>query len=275
MPKQKRRALVPQSFYDPIKDPVVFHDQASKALDQMITLLDAPDVTLDEAHGINAQAAKIAAIAKLIAPELVVKAAEATVRAAQKVGMISVELPTMQGARQPLPTVGKKSKADVLEEAGVTTSTAQRYEKLAGGRDPARRHAVKAVAEEYFADCRESQKAASIEGLQSEIDMAVPATPPRKLRTAEERREIGRSTVVPNEPSTISLTTRIERETYSLPSTERLEPQEVRLVPYYSEPRTYAEGIERAAAMLDDMAKERPRPSLEVAAERVRKLCQN
>jgi hypothetical protein len=41
-----------------------------------------------------------------------------------------------------LPTTGKQAKRDVLEEAGLSTSTAQRYESLAGDPDGKQRRWV-------------------------------------------------------------------------------------------------------------------------------------
>jgi hypothetical protein len=270
MPKQKSRALVPQSFYDPVKDPTTFYNRALAALETIPTLI--------EACAFNDDAATLTQLAKLHGDdELELRAAEIRVRAALKIGEISVELPTGHkvGPRDTvqLPS-GGKLKAAVLAEAGISTSTAQRYEQLAGGRNLEKRRAVKTVADSYLAACRERQEVASIDGLQSEIDLAFPPPPPRKPRTPDERRETSHSTVVPDEPRTISLTTRIERETYSLPSTARLAPQEATPLRFHRVPSTYEEGVEAAAALLDDMAKEKPGPSLEEAAARVRKLLQ-
>ena len=266
MPKQmpESRELAP--FYDTATDPVIFHTHACKALERCIALLAAPDVTLPEARGVNDYAAKIAAIAKIAAnTELEVKAAEAKVRAALKMGALCRELPkaqtirTAKGASLRLPNDGK-SKTAALDEAGISSSTAQRCVQLAGGGDPEWQRTAKTVADEYLASCRERQTPASLDGLQSEIDLALPAPAPRKPPTRDD----------------LKLSRVIERpEPRMLPRSARLEPQEVRMIPVYRVPSTYAEGIERAAALLDDMAKERPRPSLQQAAARVRKLREN
>jgi hypothetical protein len=57
-------------------------------------------------------------------------------RACIRIGELSRDLETAQGARNELlPSDGKKSKSETLADAGISTSTASRYEELAGGKE--------------------------------------------------------------------------------------------------------------------------------------------
>jgi len=73
--------------------------------------------------------------------------------ARRRIGEISLELETAQGERtdvEPLPSVGKKSKNQTLSESGITTSTANRCEKLA--------KIAESEFESVIADAREKNK---------------------------------------------------------------------------------------------------------------------
>jgi hypothetical protein len=60
---------------------------------------------------------------------------EIQLRACQRIGQLLGELETMERARTDLhPTNGKQTKAEALADAGLSTSTAHRYEELACGR---------------------------------------------------------------------------------------------------------------------------------------------
>jgi len=69
-----------------------------------------------------------------------------------------------------------KTKADALAEAGISTSAAQRYEELAGGREEQAQASGKAAMEHYFAESRAIGEPASMSGLRGAIREALVAT---------------------------------------------------------------------------------------------------
>jgi hypothetical protein len=90
---------------------------------------------VDEAAGIRDTAIRIQAYAKIRDDfESQQRFAEIRLRACQRIGEISRDLEKAQynkGHGTVVPSDGKY-KAEVLAEAGISTSTAQRYEELAG-----------------------------------------------------------------------------------------------------------------------------------------------
>jgi hypothetical protein len=50
------------------------------------------------------------------------------------------------------PSDGKPTKTEQLIDAGISTSTANRYEELTGGREEQGQKAAKVAAEKYFAE---------------------------------------------------------------------------------------------------------------------------
>jgi hypothetical protein len=85
--------------------------------------------------------------------------AEIRLRACQRIGEISRDLEKLQGApTELLPNDGKKSKAETLAEAGISTSTANRYEELAGPREEQAAKVIEAATDDYFAKQQEAKQ---------------------------------------------------------------------------------------------------------------------
>jgi hypothetical protein len=143
--------------------------------------------TIDEAAELRDKAAALAAYARQRDDrELEVCVSEIQKRACIRIGELSRELETAEreGARgnYRLPSSGK-SKAQALAEAGISTSTAQRYEELVGGREQQGIATAMAAAEVHFAHARLEQKPATMEGLRGAIHEALVQTlgePPAK-----------------------------------------------------------------------------------------------
>ena len=90
--------------------------------------------TVDEAKDIADKATALAAYARQANdPQLEIWVAEIRVRAKRRVGELSAALPVSKGGANPSATLpsGGKSKSEVLQEAGLTTSEAGRCEQLA------------------------------------------------------------------------------------------------------------------------------------------------
>jgi len=64
-------------------------------------------------------------------------------------------------ARFRLPN-GGKPKAEALADAGLSTSTAQRYEELAGGREKQGQKVAAVAADKYFAEQRQAKEPPTI-----------------------------------------------------------------------------------------------------------------
>src|ERR1700732_1039990 len=106
--------------------------------DQMRTAI-AMCAQVDEAAAIKNKAAQLEAYARVRDDtESQRRFAEIRLRACQRIGQLSTELEKAEreGPRGQfrLPTDGKSKQAQ-LAEAGISTSTANRYEELAGGRE--------------------------------------------------------------------------------------------------------------------------------------------
>ena len=106
---------------------------------------------------------------------------EIRLRASIRIGELVRELEpaktirTKKAANVRLPA-GRTSKTAAIADAGLSRSTANDYEKLAGGRDKRGMAAAKAAAEAHFAQARAEQKPATMEGLRSAISDAVVTT---------------------------------------------------------------------------------------------------
>jgi hypothetical protein len=94
--------------------------------------------------------------------------------------------------------------------------------------------------------------AANYDGLEQAIFSAMPVRTP-----TVPKRKFTQNTV-------------IERpEPRRLPGNERIEPQKVRFLRFYRVPSTYEEGVEAAAALLDDAAKKQTSPEARALVERL------
>jgi hypothetical protein len=95
--------------------------------------------------------------------------AEIRLRACQRIGKISRDLEKLQGARtELLPTDGKKSKAETLAEAGISTSTAQRYEQLAGPKEEQAAKVDRSGGEAYYGKQQEAKRPITFTGLRGQ-----------------------------------------------------------------------------------------------------------
>lgn len=96
-------------------------------------------------------------------------AAEIKFRAQRAIGELSATLPTQKGGFGIVPT-GGKHKAEVLQDAGISTSTANRYEKLAAIPEP--------VIEEIIAKSKEAGKPVSAKAVMASVaPKAAPRAP--------------------------------------------------------------------------------------------------
>ena len=91
--------------------------------------------SVDEAKSILDKVDALRAYAKQQdEPEMEIWLAEMKLRARRRIGEISAGLETSKGERTdigPLPSAGKRSKTETLKQAGITTSVANRCEKVA------------------------------------------------------------------------------------------------------------------------------------------------
>jgi hypothetical protein len=166
---------------------LVRYEQARTAL--------AECARIDEASEIRDKAAALAAYSRQRDDrELEVWVREIHLRACVRIGELSRDLDQAQTLRQAdgatvrLPA-GGKSKAEALADAGISTSTAQRYEELAGGREEQAQAAGRAAMEAYFAQSRADGAPPTMAGLRGAVRDAVQATlgppPPRPKRTGQ------------------------------------------------------------------------------------------
>lgn len=163
---------------------LVRYEQARTAL--------AECARIDEASEIRDKAAALAAYSRQRDDrELEVWVREIHLRACVRIGELSRDLDQAQTVRQAdgatvrLPA-GGKSKAAALADAGISTSTAQRYEELAGGREEQAQAAGRAAMEAYFTRSRAEGAPPTMAGLRGAVRDAVQATigppPPRPKR---------------------------------------------------------------------------------------------
>ena len=106
---------------------------------------------VDEAAAIKNKASQLEAYARVRdEAESQRKFAEIRLRACQRIGVLSAELETNERARTDLhPSDGMQSKTDQLAKAGISTSTANRCEELAGGREQQAQDIALAAADSY------------------------------------------------------------------------------------------------------------------------------
>jgi hypothetical protein len=103
---------------------------------------------------------------------------EIYLRACIRIGELSRELekaPPAKGHGAGIPA-GGKTKAEALADAGISTSAAQRYEELAGGREEQAHVACKAGADAYLANTRAEGEVPTLAGLKAAVREAVVAT---------------------------------------------------------------------------------------------------
>ncbi len=93
-----------------------------------------------------------------------------------------------QGAR--LAPIDGKSKSETLAEAGISTSTASRYEELAGPKLEQAARVVDKATEAYFAQQAENDKPLSFKGLNAAVDKALEPVLGKKTRKANLRRTV-------------------------------------------------------------------------------------
>ncbi|MCX8004055.1 MAG: hypothetical protein N2688_03715 [Burkholderiaceae bacterium] len=151
---------------------LVRYEQARTAL--------AECARIDEASEIRDKAAALAAYARQRDDrDLEVWVREIHLRACVRIGELSRELeraePGGAGGGSKFPAVGT-SKAQALADAGISTSTAHRYEELAGGREEQARAAGRAAMEAYFAQSRADGAPPTMAGLRGAVRDAVQAT---------------------------------------------------------------------------------------------------
>jgi hypothetical protein len=160
---------------------LVRYEQARTAL--------AECARIDEASEIRDKAAALAAYARQRDDrDLEVWVREIHLRACVRIGELSRELeraePGGAGGGSKFPAVGT-SKAQALADAGISTSTAHRYEELAGGREEQAQAAGRAAMEAYFAQSRAEGAPPTMAGLRGAVRDAVQATlgpPPTRTK---------------------------------------------------------------------------------------------
>ena len=163
---------------------LVRYEQARTAL--------AECARIDEASEIRDKAAALAAYARQRDDrDLEVWVREIHLRACVRIGELSRELeraePGGAGGGSKFPSVGI-SKAQALADAGISTSTAHRYEELAGGREEQAQAAGRAAMEAYFTRSRAEGAPPTMAGLRGAVRGALEATlgplPTRTKRSA-------------------------------------------------------------------------------------------
>lgn len=141
---------------------------------------------VDEAASIRDKAAKLAAYARMRDDaELEIWVSEIKLRACGRIGELSRALDKSEqssGGRHP--NGGKPTKTQTLADAGISTSTAGRYEELAGGPTVNGHKAAEAATDRYFAEQRTARKAPTMNGLRDAVrnarDLVEPASNDRR-----------------------------------------------------------------------------------------------
>ncbi len=161
---------------------LVRYEQARTAL--------AECARIDEASEIRDKASALAAYARQRDDrDLEVWVREIHLRACVRIGELSRELERADhggaGGGSKFPAMGI-SKAQALADAGISTSTAHRYEELAGGREEQAQAVGRAAMEAYFTRSRAEGVPPTMPGLRGAVRDAVQATlgppPPRPKR---------------------------------------------------------------------------------------------
>jgi hypothetical protein len=166
---------------------LVLYDQFRSAL--------AECVAIDEIAGIKEKAAQLEAYARVRDDaDAQRQFAEIRLRACIRIGEISRDLEKAEpdkGHGAGLPISGK-TKADQLAQAGISTSTANRYEELTGGKEKQLQETATIAAENYFAEQTANSEPVSMGGLKKAVTGALDQVfgkPERK-----QRKEIPRDT---------------------------------------------------------------------------------
>lgn len=145
---------------------------------------------IDEASEIRDKASALAAYARQRDDrDLEVWVREIHLRACVRIGELSRELERADhggaGGGSKFPAMGI-SKAQALADAGISTSTAHRYEEMAGGREEQAQAVGRAAMEAYFTRSRAEGVPPTMPGLRGAVRDAVQATlgppPPRPKR---------------------------------------------------------------------------------------------
>lgn len=143
---------------------------------ERMCLAIAQCAAVDEASGIKDKAEQLQAYARVRDnSEAERQFAEIKLRAAIRIGEISRELEKAEpnhGHGAGLPISGK-TKEQALAEAGISTSTAQRYEELTGGREEQVQKVAFKAAEHYFAGQKASQELPTMGGLSTAVRSAL------------------------------------------------------------------------------------------------------
>src|SRR6185369_14121628 len=150
-------------------------------------------VRVDEAAVIRDKAAKLAAYARMRDDvEMEVWLSEIKSRACIRIGEISRELEKANPGPAPKDSSQRwevSSKAVALADAGISTSTANRYEQLAGGHEVNGIAAAAVATDKYFAEARATKTPSTMQGLKAAVDRAVDdamgGSPPKRSKPAE------------------------------------------------------------------------------------------
>jgi hypothetical protein len=125
--------------------------------------INAATAQIDEAAEIKGKAEKLAAYARIRDDKKSeTELSEIKLRAVIRIGELSRELEKAEqafGGRHP--NDGKPTKADQLKTAGISKSSAHRYEELAGPKEKQAQHVVQAATDHYFKKALEEQKPAA------------------------------------------------------------------------------------------------------------------
>jgi hypothetical protein len=163
---------------------LVRYEQARVAL--------AECVKVDEAADMRDKAAAMALYAKQRDDkQMEAWVKEIYLRACIRIGELSREMETASGHRSDLTLSSQPDevpgKVAALAAAGISRSTANEYEQLAGGREQQAQAAVKAGAEAFFATTKAAGDVPTLAGLKAAVREAVVATlgpPPVRQRAA-------------------------------------------------------------------------------------------
>jgi hypothetical protein len=149
---------------------LVLYDQMRVAIAQC--------AAIDEAAGIRDKAEKLRAYAQIRDDrESQQRFSEIRLRACQRIGELSRDLEkvvTIGGGKVGIPIDGKP-KEQTLAEAGISTSTAQRYEELAGPKEEQAMHICAAATDNYFANISDDE-VPTFSGLKSAVRSALKET---------------------------------------------------------------------------------------------------
>jgi hypothetical protein len=160
---------------------LALYDQLRSALTQ--------NLAVDEIAGIKNKAAQLEAYARVRDDvDSQRKFGEIRLRACIRIGELSRELekaPPIRGDL--LPIAGKKiTKEQALAKAGISTSTAQRYEELAGGREEQAQGIASQAAEVYFATQEQLNEPVTMAGLKSAVKESLVKVGHRRMESPDD-----------------------------------------------------------------------------------------